>query len=414
MHGLAIEARVRDIAAALGVPEFVYRVPLVSKASGVREVGDGLLICGGGGAVLQVKTRSRRSGLRDSEQDSTSWVLKHVARAVRQGRGSKRTIAMYQKNQQPLMAMPARPLLLEEGALLRVYLDSDCTSWPIVVVIDHPREPIVALPYYDDAFCISLNDWRELNRHLRSIHELLLYIRRVLANGTDVSVPIGCESYRYESLARYEASQATGAALPGTSFAAVNDPGAIAAYRTLLERTWGPNDPVPQVQVEDYRPVLDYLDDVPAVVQAYVGRWILGRHEQLNSTGKFTSGTVLLVNRPLIYMCDNTQDWLDKQAWLDKLLGLTALRASEWRTQMNGKQPVLGIGVRTMGLDREYSYVLVSKAQMPPDLSRILQWKFGKANFRTFQTTPLSVGRNEQCPCGGGRKYKHCHGRTWD
>ena len=91
-------------------------MPLVSKASGVRrEVGDGLLICGGGGAVLQVKTRSRRSGLRDSEQDSTSWVLKHVARAVRQGRGSKRTITMFQSNQEPLMAVPARPLLLEEG-----------------------------------------------------------------------------------------------------------------------------------------------------------------------------------------------------------------------------------------------------------------------------------------------------------
>jgi preprotein translocase subunit SecA len=21
------------------------------------------------------------------------------------------------------------------------------------------------------------------------------------------------------------------------------------------------------------------------------------------------------------------------------------------------------------------------------------------------------VGRNEACPCGSGRKYKHCHGR---
>jgi preprotein translocase subunit SecA len=21
------------------------------------------------------------------------------------------------------------------------------------------------------------------------------------------------------------------------------------------------------------------------------------------------------------------------------------------------------------------------------------------------------VGRNEQCPCGSGKKYKHCHGR---
>ena len=50
-YGLTVEARVRDIAAALGIPEFVYRVPLVSKASGVREVGDGLLLCGGGGQV---------------------------------------------------------------------------------------------------------------------------------------------------------------------------------------------------------------------------------------------------------------------------------------------------------------------------------------------------------------------------
>jgi preprotein translocase subunit SecA len=30
------------------------------------------------------------------------------------------------------------------------------------------------------------------------------------------------------------------------------------------------------------------------------------------------------------------------------------------------------------------------------------------------QTDPTSwgkVGRNEPCPCGSGKKYKHCHGR---
>lgn len=27
------------------------------------------------------------------------------------------------------------------------------------------------------------------------------------------------------------------------------------------------------------------------------------------------------------------------------------------------------------------------------------------------QTAPRKVGRNERCPCGSGRKYKHCHGR---
>jgi len=28
------------------------------------------------------------------------------------------------------------------------------------------------------------------------------------------------------------------------------------------------------------------------------------------------------------------------------------------------------------------------------------------------QTRPgLKVGRNDPCPCGSGKKYKHCHGK---
>jgi SEC-C motif len=302
-------------------------------------------------------------------------------------------------------------LLVEEKTPLQVYLNDDCASWPIVVVIDHPQNPTVTLPHYDDAFCITLKDWQEINRHLRSIHQLLRYVRRVLASGTDVSVPLGYESHRFKSLVSYEASQFK-TDVTETSFAATRDPGAIAVYRELLEKTWGANDLIPRVPIEDYRPVLDYLDDVPAVVQAYVGRWILSRHEQLNRTGKLSSGSVLLVDRPLVYMCDNTQSWLDKQTWLGNLLGLTALRASEWQTQMSSKQPVLGIGVRILGLSREYSYVLVRGGRMPADLSRIIEWKFGVANFHVFKTRSLRIGRNERCPCGGGRKYKYCHGRN--
>jgi preprotein translocase subunit SecA len=26
-------------------------------------------------------------------------------------------------------------------------------------------------------------------------------------------------------------------------------------------------------------------------------------------------------------------------------------------------------------------------------------------------TTWGKIGRNEDCPCGSGKKYKHCHGR---
>ena len=30
---------------------------------------------------------------------------------------------------------------------------------------------------------------------------------------------------------------------------------------------------------------------------------------------------------------------------------------------------------------------------------------------RTVVNTVPKVGRNEPCPCGSGKKYKHCHGR---
>jgi uncharacterized protein len=29
----------------------------------------------------------------------------------------------------------------------------------------------------------------------------------------------------------------------------------------------------------------------------------------------------------------------------------------------------------------------------------------------TVRRSDPKVGRNDPCPCGSGRKYKHCHGR---
>ncbi|MBX2815612.1 MAG: SEC-C domain-containing protein, partial [Saprospiraceae bacterium] len=35
-----------------------------------------------------------------------------------------------------------------------------------------------------------------------------------------------------------------------------------------------------------------------------------------------------------------------------------------------------------------------------------------QAKPETFRRTERKVGRNEPCPCGSGRKYKHCHGKA--
>jgi len=41
---------------------------------------------------------------------------------------------------------------------------------------------------------------------------------------------------------------------------------------------------------------------------------------------------------------------------------------------------------------------------------RIMQQQ-RRAGKSTPHTARGKVGRNEKCPCGSGKKYKHCHGR---
>jgi len=36
----------------------------------------------------------------------------------------------------------------------------------------------------------------------------------------------------------------------------------------------------------------------------------------------------------------------------------------------------------------------------------------GRSSSRPVRREAVKVGRNDPCPCGSGRKYKHCHGRT--
>jgi SEC-C motif len=412
--GHVVEERVRAIAATLGVPEFVYSVPLVSKASGVREVGDGILACGGGGAILQVKARSVREGSRDTADGAERWVLKHAARAARQGAGSKRTIAALQRAGCPPTILPVRSLALEQAdrESFQIRLEMDCSSWPTIVVIDHPQKPHVSIPFSDQVFCMSLTDWTQLNRHLRSIHEVLRYVESILAHGNSFNVPLEHEYDRYRSLVAYDAQYASRAkgALGAISFAAIEDPIGLGMYRQLLENTWGPNEVLPGMPIEDYRPMLDVLDDVPAVVQAYVGRWIMERRRELDMVSHRVSGSTLLGNKPLIYMCDKVSNYKNRKSWVSLLGMLTTLRAVEWREQRGRNVPVLGIGVRMGEAGDEYSYILVDRsAALPRWVRTPLEWEFGVANFNSFRTSPLKVGRNEACPCGSGRKYKQCH-----
>jgi preprotein translocase subunit SecA len=36
----------------------------------------------------------------------------------------------------------------------------------------------------------------------------------------------------------------------------------------------------------------------------------------------------------------------------------------------------------------------------------------GADHHQPFVRDARKVGRNEPCPCGSGKKYKHCHGKA--
>jgi hypothetical protein len=70
-QGAVVENYARRLAGGLGVPDFVYTPTIVTKGSGNREVGDGLLVAGDDGLVVQ-PCGTGKSSSRSSTAASTS------------------------------------------------------------------------------------------------------------------------------------------------------------------------------------------------------------------------------------------------------------------------------------------------------------------------------------------------------
>lgn len=413
------ERRARDVAAVLGVADFVYAQPLVRKGSATREVGDGLLICGGRGAVIQVKARDHDAGRRDSPEKITRVVGKFLDAAVRQGRGTKRTIAQHVRQGQPLRVIPVRalgypPARREELVLT---LAEDCADWPIIVVIDHPNDPVVEVTPDADVFCVSLDDWRELNGHIRSVNGVLRYVQRVLGHGAALAVPFGEERCRFAKLVGADAASTVGSAtaVPSLSYDGVDDPVAVAMYRELLEKVWDGEARGPTLTADECRRILDVLDDVPVAMQVRVGRWVLDKRRTLQQTCQRASGCIAVGgddgHSVLIYMCDAEANEASRERWVAELGTLTLVRAAEWREQHIRDPRVVGIGVREADGGVEYSYIYSSgSVAVPGDVRMMIEWRYGISDFRTGRNRTLRLGRNEPCPCGSGRKVKRCHG----
>jgi SEC-C motif-containing protein len=97
-----------------------------------------------------------------------------------------------------------------------------------------------------------------------------------------------------------------------------------------------------------------------------------------------------------------TRDWSVKSQWL----GLKILSVSKG-----------GSGDTEGAVEFEASYERNGLRDIHHERARFKridgQWLYddGEVVPKTVIRTAPKIGRNDPCPCGSGKKYKHCHGR---
>ena len=256
-YGHVVEDDVRQIVAQLGTEDFVYTVPVVSRGTGTREVGDALLVSSDMGAILQVK--SRHPGART--EDGSAWVARRGMRAYRQGLGTRRTIARLQASGETIHAYPVRAATWSsvdrDSASLEISMDA--SDWPVIIILDHPSIDGVDPPNLD-GFWITVTDWLELNRALRSVTAVLIYVRRVLEAGSAAAEPLGSEAERFQRMVEADSHYAGAGgpwSQPWLSTANLEDPLGADLYRELLTRLWPLDAERPHVPITDLRRVLE-------------------------------------------------------------------------------------------------------------------------------------------------------------
>ena len=185
-HGTAAELATRSAVSAWGLPDFVYEPAIRQVGSGQRELGDGILIVGRRGVVVQVKSRQEPHNNTARERQ---WIRKQAGKAIQQGRGTIR-----QLRRAPAAMINARGRTID--------INGNGYEWLTVAVIDHPHPPgelTVANPFTDlPAMVLLRRDWEFLFDQLRSTHAVVDYLFRAHASDP---VPVGDEPSRYYQFA---------------------------------------------------------------------------------------------------------------------------------------------------------------------------------------------------------------------
>ena len=88
-RGTAAERAAQGVAAAWGLPDFVFSPVTQAKGTATREIGDGIVLTGSHGLVLQSKSREGDLG---DEARERRWLDKNMLNAGKQAAGTVRQL----------------------------------------------------------------------------------------------------------------------------------------------------------------------------------------------------------------------------------------------------------------------------------------------------------------------------------
>lgn len=273
--GIAAERAVHEAVATWGLPDFVMKPRVERKGSGVREIGDGLLVAGDIGAIVQVKGRSAEPSTPDKEG---RWINKNVEKALKQVQGTYRRLQ-------------ESPVELENGRGRLLRVDGRTVEWVGVVVIDHPQIPTQhPLPTTERPLAtivLTRRDWEFLFEQLKSTSAVIRYLIRV-ETSTEC---LGEEPHRYFDLASLDATESQGDSDPkdaaigalGTWFsypllpmapAGAQHPSEFGLTRLICEdiASIDSDESTPEMEVE----VLAAIDALPVASRVELGKLLYG------------------------------------------------------------------------------------------------------------------------------------------
>ena len=272
--GLGVELATLNAAAALGLPDFVFRPKVVRKGSGLREIGDGTIVSGGRGIALQVKARERAT---DNPQRESNWLKKKAGEGLRQAHGTIRS------------TLTDSGLTLTNLRDRTVSLPGDTIDWVPVVIVDHPNPPHDVIPDREmnkHGLVLLRRDWEFLWDQLRSVTAIVDYAHRV---ADDDRVAFGSEADRYFDLADKDeraepepvaawmtaigATQTSGPTLPREPADTSDTVGHAVFHRILEDIAATDFTGDEQTRVE----VLALIDKVAVTHRADLGRTLLRR-----------------------------------------------------------------------------------------------------------------------------------------